>query len=80
MKYGTVCPEGFLPAYSVDTEREAKQIMVMLPVAYDGKVYAKELFNAEGNPLAGDERINAFVQFGRRLEHIHKTIKKEAND
>ena len=80
VKYGTVCPEGFLPAYSVDTEREAKQIMVMLPVAYDGKVYAKELFNEEGKHLAGDERINAFVQFGRRLEHIHKTIKKETND
>lgn len=52
----------------------------MLPVAYDGKVYAKELFNEEGKHLAGDERINAFVQFGRRLEHIHKTIKKETND
>lgn len=54
--------------------------MVMLPLAYDGKVYAKELFNEEGKPLEGDERINAFVQFGRRLERIHKTIKKETND
>ena len=54
--------------------------MVMLPVAYDGKVYAKELFNAEGQPLEGTERIKAFVEFGRRLEHIHKTIKKATND
>ena len=52
----------------------------MLPLAYDGKVYAKELFNAEGKPLEGDKRIDAFVQFGRRLEHIHKTIKKATND
>ncbi len=80
MRYGTVCPAGFLPAYSVDTEQEAKQIMVMLPVAYDGKVYAKELFDGEGNPREGAERIDAFVRFGRRLEHIHKTIKKKTND
>ena len=80
MRYGTVCPEGFLPAYSVDTEQEAKQIMVMLPLAYDGKVYAKELWDGEGNALEGAERIDAFVKFGRRLEHIHKTIKKETND
>jgi len=80
VKCGTVCPKGFLPAYSVDTEQEAKQIMAMLPLAYDGKVYAAELFDDEGKPLEGDKRIDAFVQFGRRLEHIHKTIKKATND
>lgn len=49
--------------------------MAMLPLAYDGKVYATELFDDEGKPLEGDKRIDAFVQFGRRLEHIHKTIR-----
>lgn len=54
--------------------------MFMLPLAHDGKVYAKELFNAEGQPLEGVERIDAFVQFALRLERIHKTIKKATND
>ncbi len=50
--------------------------MVMLPVAYDGKTYARELFNEEGEHLEGDERIDAFVRFGHRLESIHKAVQK----
>jgi len=63
-----------LPAYSVDTEKEAKQLLAMLPLAYDGKVYAEELSNPDGTPLTGEARIDAFVRFAKRLEFIHNKI------
>lgn len=76
MQYGTVCPEGFLPAYSVDTEAEAISLMAMLPLALDGKKYAEELFDFEGKTLEGSRRVDAFVRFGKRLEKIHKQIQE----
>lgn len=79
MRYGTVCPDGFLPAFSVDTEAEAKQLMAMLPLAIDGKWYAAELINSDGQPLSGDERIDAFVRFGKRLESIYNQIFNKEN-
>lgn len=82
MRIGTICPDGFLPAYSVDTEEEAKQLLAMLPLAYDGKHYADELLDDQGQPLTGDDRIDAFVRFGRRLEFIHNqlTLRNIEND
>lgn len=74
MRIGTICPDGFLPAYSVDTKEEATQLLAMLPLAYDGKVYAQELLDVDGNPRVGADRIDAFVRFGKRLEFIHNTI------
>ncbi len=72
MRIGTVCPEGFLPAYSVDTEIEAKCLLARLPLAHDGKYYAKELFDSNGEALSGEARIDAFVRFGKRMESLHK--------
>jgi hypothetical protein len=75
-----VCPDGFLPAYSVDTEHEAKQIIVMLPVAYDGLTYAAELFDRDGNFHTGPRRIDAMVRFGKRCESIHNKLKEFNNE
>ena len=75
-----MCPDGFLPAYSVDTEQEAKQIMVMLPLAFDGKQYAAELFDEDGEVLSGPRRIDAMVRFGKRCESIHNKLKEINNE
>ena len=74
MQIGTVCPDGFLPAYSVDTESEAKQLLAMIPLGIDGKYYAKELFDSNGEALTGKARVDAFVRFGRRMESIHQQL------
>jgi len=79
VRYGTVCPEGFLPAFSVDTEAEAKQLMAMLPLAIDGRHYAAELIDSNLEPMSGDKRIDAFVRFGLRLEAIHNQIFNKEN-
>ena len=67
-----MCPDGFLPAYSVDTEEEAKQLLAFVPLGADGQHYADELFGLTGQPLEGSARIDAFCRFGKKLEKLHK--------
>lgn len=44
MGYGRVTPDGKLPVFSVDTEEEAKQLIVMAcPRDMEGNHYAREL-------------------------------------
>lgn len=44
MGYGHVVPDGRLPVFSVDTEDEAKMLIVMAcPSGGDGHYYAREL-------------------------------------
>lgn len=76
MRIGTIRPDGFLPAYSVDTEAEAKQLLAMLPLAYDGRVYAEELTDDNGCVRTGADRIDAFVRFGLRMQQIHLQLKE----
>ena len=73
--YGQVCPDGFLPAYSVDTEDEAKKLMTFIPMDVFGNRYAEELYDEKGKVLEGGERIDAFVRFAKKLERIHRAIK-----
>lgn len=74
---GKVCPPGFLPAYSVDTEKEARLLVTMTcQMGVDGKHYARELFNHRGEPLTGDARIRGFVKFGQRLAAAHERMKE----
>ena len=76
VKYGQVCPEGFLPAYSVDSEEMAKKLVTLCcSMGIDGEYYASELVNPmTGDPYEGNERIDAFVKFGQKLERVHKMI------
>lgn len=72
--HGQVCPNGYLPAYSVDTEEEAKALMAFVPRGLDGEHYAEELFDTDGKPFTGAKRRDAFVRFGLRLKAIHEGI------
>ena len=73
---GQVCPEGFLPIYSVDTEEEAKALMAFVPMGLNGEHYANELIGDDGQPLEGAERVDGFIRFGLKLEKIHAFILK----
>ncbi len=74
MKIGTVCPDGFLPAYSVDTEAEAKRLLLIgCSLGLDGEYYARELINPmTGEEYTGTRRAKGFTEFALKLERIHK--------
>lgn len=70
---GQVCPDGFLPVYSTDTEETARLLVTMAcPTNLDSEHYARELINPlTGAPFTGRMRAVRFVAFGRRLEQLH---------
>lgn len=78
--YGRTCPQGSLPVFSVDTEEEAKRLIVSTcGTNLNGEYVAKELVNPDGSIPEGDERLDRFFEFGKRLEEVyHKHIKKPA--
>lgn len=69
MRYGRTVPRGFLPVYSVDTEEEAKNLLVFAcPKNVDGEFVAPELVEEQTIP-------NLFA-FGDRLAKAHDIMKK----
>ena len=76
VQHGAVCPEGFLPVYSVDDEKTAKLLIASCcELGLDGEHYARELFDPETHqPYTDDKRIEGFVKFGKRLEKTHKLL------
>jgi len=76
--YGTVVPEGSLPVYSVDTEEEAKSLLVLAcNTNYKGQYIARELVE--------EQTIDNLFAFGRRLDECWKMIqntkkKKKRNE
>lgn len=73
-----MCPEGFLPAFSVDTEEEANRLMrTACSLGVDGEYYAKELINyLTGEEYKGKAREDAFVRFALKLERIDNARQK----
>jgi len=64
VRYGRSLEPGFLPVYSVDTEDEAKRLLVLAcPRNYDGEFVARELVDAQTL-----ENLEAFAD---RLERLH---------
>ena len=62
-------PEGFLPVYSVDTEEEAKQLLIAAcPRNNNGDFIAPE--------LATEQTLNNLYAFGHRLANIHERMKR----
>lgn len=60
MSYGRVLPKGYLPVFSVDTEREAKLLITMAcPTDVEGKHYARE--------LAQEQTMENLVAFSDKL-------------
>ena len=60
--------------YSVETENEAEIIVyIACKTTPKGEYYAPELIDPETRqPRTGDDRIHHFVEFGLRLEKLHK--------
>ena len=74
--FGAVCPEGSLPLFSVDTEQEARDLLVATcSLGLDGEYYARELapYAEEGADQTG--RLDAFYAFGERLRDTYARIK-----
>ena len=68
--YGRTCPEGHLPVFSVDTEEEAKKLIVATcPMGNDGKYYARELLE--------EQTLENLDKFSKKLELVHKHFKSK---
>lgn len=67
--YGTVVPSGHLPVYSVDTEDEARRLLVAAcGTNLRGEFVARELVE--------DRTLESLYAFGRRLAEVHARIKE----
>jgi len=68
VSYGRSCPEGFLPVYSVDTEEEAKMLLIAAcDRGLDGQFVARELLH--------EQTIPNLLAFGERLHSVWLKIK-----
>ena len=64
MKYGTDCPRGMLPVFSVADKREAMDLLTMAcPINLENDFVAPE--------LAKNQSIEALMSFGKRLKELH---------
>ena len=76
VQFGTVCPDGFLPVFSVDTEEEAQSLLVACcQRGHDGEFYATETLPFAGSEADQEERLEAFYAFGERLRLVYEKIK-----
>jgi len=67
VRFGSKCPPGFLPVYSVDTKEEAQQLLVAACERnVDGEFVARE--------LAHEQTLDNLYSFGARLKAIHEAI------
>ena len=64
MRYGRTVEDGFLPAYSVGSEAEARHLLTMsCPMNIEGDFVAPE--------LVGDQTLENLEAFGERLAKLH---------
>lgn len=72
VKFGRSCPEGFLPVYSVNTVKEAKELLVMCcSLGYDGEYYAKE--------LAEEQTLSNLDKFGDNLDRAYSLMRSTSS-
>lgn len=71
MGFGTKLPRGALPVFSVDTEQEAIDLIVLTcPLDLAGHYYAREL--AEEQTLENLQRFSDRLAAGYALQQQHK--------
>ena len=69
VKYGRTCPEGFLPVFSVNTEDEAKKLLILVcPRNENGEFVAPE--------LAREQTLDNLWAFGDKLERAYGMMTK----
>lgn len=70
MRFGPKCEDGFLPVYSVDTEEEARDLIVLAcETNGHGEYIAKELVMSQ--------TLENLKAFGKRLKKTHEWMKKQ---
>ena len=68
MRYGRTVPSGSLPVYSVDTEAEARSLLVLTcETNIQGEFVARE--------LAREQTLDNLAAFGERLARTHELMK-----
>ena len=69
MRYGRgALPEGFLPVFSVDTEEEAKELLIATcSRGVDGRYYSDE--------LAREQSLAVLDQFSDKLARVYPRVK-----
>ena len=79
MRYGRTVPNGFLPVFSVDTEEEAKQLIVLTcPTDHNGVHFAREL--AEEQTLENLQKFSDKLATGWRLMQMAKEANKKRRE
>ncbi len=68
MRFGTKCPTGFLPVFSVNDEFEAKRLLTLAcPTNLDGEYIAPGLVHAQ--------TLTNLTAFGDQLERYYEVVK-----
>jgi hypothetical protein len=64
-----VTPDGFLPVFSVDTDEEARRLIVATcKLGNDGEYYATELLR--------EQTLENLMKFSDRLAEVHDIMKE----
>jgi hypothetical protein len=70
VRFGRKCEPGFLPVYSVDSEEEARRLLVAAcPTNLDGEFIAPELVERQ--------TLDNLERFGERLDRIYQAMKED---
>jgi hypothetical protein len=68
VRFGRTVPRGFLPAYSVDSDEEAKALLILACLRnLAGEFVAPE--------LAEEQTLARLYSFGDRLRELHSKMK-----
>ena len=75
--YGRTCPPGHLPIFSVDTEEEARSLLILTCSRnHASEFIARELVNDDGSIPENEERLERFYGFGDRLRAAYAHMKR----
>lgn len=70
MRFGLKCEDGFLPVYSVGSEKEARALLTMCcGTNNEGEFVARELMN--------EQNMGNLLTFGLRLHKMHELLVKQ---
>jgi len=65
------CPDGFLPVFSVDTDEEARKLIVATCSRdADGNYYSHD--------LAAEQSLERLNYLGEKMERVYRMLKKPA--
>lgn len=73
VEYGRVTPDGRLPVFSVDTEEDAKSLIIgACPRDTEGRYFARE--------LAAEQTLPRLYAFSDRLAEVYEVMMKRRKE